>query len=1014
MSYTADSHEEFLIAQVQTNQTIFTTQTPSIPNASDGVPYELGMKFRSAKAGEITAIRYWKAANETGSHVGKIWTATGTLLSSVTFTNESTSGWQQQTLNTPQSIAANTTYVISVNANSHFPITYNGLETTVTNGDLSSVADGNNGVFASQGSFPSSSYQNSNYFRDVVFVVTSSQTITKVSGDNQTGTAGTTLPAPLVAQVKDAAGNPQSGVTINFTVDSGGGSVSPTSAVTDTNGQASTVLTLGAAPGAIEPVINTVSATASGIGSVTFSATANPTGNPTTQTLFTNQVPGISNASDGVAYELGTKFQSSAGGQITAIRYWKAPSETGTHVGKIWTAGGQVLATVNFTNESASGWQQQELSTPVYIDPNTTYVVSVNCNSHFALTYNQLANSVVNGPLRTVADGNNGVYGSFNSFPTSSYQNSNYFRDIVFIVSSTVNKVSGDNQSGTVGSTLPNPLVIRVENSAGNPQAGVTVSFTVDSGGGSVSPNIAVTNSSGLASTSLTLGSIPSGPNNAVVVTATASGIGSVIFTAKAIPENPNAIYLENLQQGTTNWKITNQAFNEIAGYATATSVNKGGSLPIKVSLAQSGQFTVDVYRLGYYGGRGGRLVASSGLLNGITQPAGTLNSTTRLFECNWSTSYTIAVGANWTSGLYIAKLTDQRTGKQSQIWFVVRDDSSNSKILFQSSFTTFLAYSNTGGYSLYSFNSIGGQRAFKISYDCPFSQTGVGFGEFNNIFRWEYNMVRWLESQSYDVSYITNMDVQNNSQLLQQHQVFLSVGHDEYWSLEERNHVEQARNSGVNLGFFSANTCYWRVRFENSTSGVADRVMACYKDAWNLDPVAAQNSSAATNKFRSPQNNKPESALLGVMYVGDIDIVYGGFDFVIKNSNHPYYANTGLNNGDRLSQLVGFEWDAINPNASPNGLEILAESQSPQAPDNVELEGFPAGTNPRVSHAVRYVAASGAKVFATGSIQWMWGLDSDGVSTPREDLRAKQIAVNILADMGAKPLTPDPDIIVP
>lgn len=485
-----------------------------------------------------------------------------------------------------------------------------------------------------------------------------------------------------------------------------------------------------------------------------------------------------------------------------------------------------------------------------------------------------------------------------------------------------------------------------------------------------------------------------------------------------------NAIVLENQKPGTTAWKITNQATTEIAGYASATSVNKGGALPIKISLAQRGNYTLDVYRLGYYGGAGGRLITSSGTRFGFNQPIPRAERGTLLIQCNWQTSFTVRTGADWTSGLYIAKLTDQRTGKQSQVWFVVRDDNSTSDILFQSSFTSFLAYNNFGGRSLYGFGNADGQRAFKVSFDRPFAQTTLAAptpnstGEFNNLLRWEYNMVRWLESQGYDISYVTGVDIHSSTPArLRQHKLFLSVGHDEYWSLEQRNTIEQARDTGLNLCFFSANTAYWRVRFENSNTGVPNRVMVCYKDDWPQDPVAANNPAAATNKFRSPQINRPENALLGVMYVADKDEVYGGYDFVISNSADPYYANTGLQNGDRLPRLVGFEWDAvINNGLSPNGLVVLSQSPFPadQLPLSATDADLPAGTDPLIANAVRYTAASGAKVFATGSIQWMWGLDSADVQSPREDPRAKQIAVNVLADMGARPLTPTGNVVVP
>jgi hypothetical protein len=1005
--------------------TVFTNQAPSISDFTDGVPYELGMKFRSSTGGQINTIRFWKAPSETGTHTGKIWTAAGTLLESVTFSNETASGWQEEALSTPVTIQADTTYVVSVNINSYYVATYDELASPIVNGDLSSVADGNNGVFnGTAGAFPSNSYRNTNYYRDIDFVAVVLPTITKVSGDNQTGATGATLPDPLVVQVKDGAGNPQSGVTVNFAVTSGGGSVSPASAVTNANGEASTTLTLGASPGAILPVTNRVSATADEIGSVTFSATANPPGNA--QSVLTTQSPSNANATDSVPYELGMKFRSAKGGQISAVRFWKAASETGTHVGKIWTAGGTLLESVTFTNETTSGWQEQLLETPVTIQPNTTYVVSINVNSHYVITYSELGNSIVNGDLSSVADGNNGVYNvSPNSFPTSSYQNSNYYCDIAFLVGSNLVKVSGDNQIGAVGSVLPNSLVVRVVNSQNNPQSGVTVNFAVTSGGGSVSPTSAVTNSSGEASTVLTLGSVPTGTDG-VVVTATADGIGSATFSATATPTNPNPIYLENLNSGTTNWKLVNRASGEIAGYASATSVNKGGTLDIKVSLGQPGQFTIDVYRLGYYRGTGGRLMASSGSLNGTTQPACTLDPDTRLVECNWSTSYTVQVGNNWTSGLYVAKLTDQATGKIAHVWFVVRDDSSTADIVFQSAVSCVLAYSTTGGYSLYSFNSIGGQRAFKVSYDRPFSQASYQESyEFDTMLRWEYNMVRWLESQAYNVTYTDNMQVHSNGQSLLNHKVFLSVGHDEYWSKEMRDAVEAARSAGINLGFFSANTCYWRVRFENSTSAAGqvnpNRVMACYKQDWASDPVPQQQgSSAATNKFRSVQNQRPENALLGIMYGSDTTHLYGGYNYVVTNSSDPYYANTGLQNGDQINLLVGYEWDFIvNNGSSPAGLVTLSESTVQPAallPTFDEPPGeqtLPANQDFTKAHSVRYTAG-GAKVFASGTNQWSWGLDSDDVSPAREDNRVKQITVNILADMGARPQTPNANLIVP
>lgn len=894
-------------AASSTTQSVFTTQTPELPDASDATAYEMGMKFRAARAGRITAVRYWKAPSDSGLHTGKIWSETGTLLASVDFTAETASGWQQQTLPSALTIQANSTYVVSVNVTTHYAFTNGGLTTSIVNGDLSSLADGNNGVFGTPGAFPASSFGNSNYFRDVVFVVD---------------------------------------------------------------------------PNAPPPP-------------------------PSGQSLFTSQTPLLGSASDGVPYELGMKFRSSRSGQITAIRYWRANSDAGTHTGRIWSASGTLLASVVFSNESASGWQQQALANPLPIQANTVYVVSVNIALNYPFTLSGLANAIVNGDLSSVADGNNGVHGSPGTFPTNSYQSSNYFRDVVFIADTvpSIVKVSGDNQNGTAGSVLPNPFVVSVRDANNIPMPGVPVTFSVTSGAGNVTPTNTITDGSGQASATLTLGT-----SGATAVTAAATGVGSTVFNAVV----QNATYLENQLPGSTGWRMVNPVSTsvpEIAGYANATSVNRGGSLAFKISVSQSSQYAIDVYRLGYYAGAGGRHIASFGPIAGTTQvPCAITDPTTKLIECNWNTSFTLNVGSDWTSGLYLANLTVQGTGKQSQIWFVVRDDSSHSDLLFQSSFTTFLAYNNYGDnerHSLYYFNSTGSQRAFKVSFDRPFGQVTIDPQRYDKLTTYEHNMVRWLESQSYDVTYVTNVDVHASPGLLLQHKTFLSVGHDEYWSLEMRNAVEQARDAGVNLGFFTANAAYWRVRFEPSSSGEPNRVMACYKD-----PTLAVDPVAPTYLWRGPENNRPENALLGVMYVGDDPFnFYGGYDFIVANSTDPYYNNTGLTDGAHLSELVGYEWDAIvNNGFTPPGLTVLSQS----APVANGVAPYPPGLNGAISNAVRYTAPSGAKVFSTGSIQFMWGLDSDGIAPARVDPRLKQFVINVLASMGARPLTPDVGLVVP
>jgi glucose/arabinose dehydrogenase len=202
--------------------TLFTNQTPTQANFTDGTgsagDYELGMEFQSAKTGTIDAIRYYKSASETGSHAGKIWSSTGQLLASVSFTNEAASGWQQQTLATPLTITANTKYVVSVNTNTHYAISENGLSKTITNGDLSAIADDSNGVFNfAPGLFPNQSWNNSNYFRDVVF----SDSPTTALRDNSTIFVNEAAGTATVTAVR--TGNTQERITLEYTTNEIGG-----------------------------------------------------------------------------------------------------------------------------------------------------------------------------------------------------------------------------------------------------------------------------------------------------------------------------------------------------------------------------------------------------------------------------------------------------------------------------------------------------------------------------------------------------------------------------------------------------------------------------------------------------------------------------------------------------------------------------------------------------------------------------------------------------------------------
>jgi Carbohydrate binding module (family 35) len=444
----------------------------------------------------------------------------------------------------------------------------------------------------------------------------------------------------------------------------------------------------------------------------------------------------------------------------------------------------------------------------------------------------------------------------------------------------------------------------------------------------------------------------------------------------------PTVIQRENAKtvaQGVTaEWRMANYASNhEIEGYASATSVARGGTIKFYVNTIDP-SYTLKVYRLGWYGSLGGRLMQPAATLAGTAQPpCPVVDAATSLLECNWNVSYSLTIPNNtadptdWASGYYVAKLIGS-SGKQSYMTFVVRDDSRASDLLMQAAVTTYQAYNNWGqtpitatnlypGKSVYGFNSTNGLAATKVSFNRPYVSDSAGYGA-GQLFAYELRMARFLEREGYDVTYSTNIDTHTNGSRLLSYKGFLSVGHDEYWTKQMRDAVQGARNGGVNLGFFGANAAYWQIRLEPSTAaGDANRTIVSYK--YVTDPLTATNPTETTTQFRLAPVNRPEAELVGVMY----DYSPVNADIVISNCLPWICAGTNLVNGSHLVGMLGYEVDRLDA-SSPANIQVIGTS--PYAIPDITPGAF------RNSHMTYYQAASGAGVFATGSMSWNYGLD--------------------------------------
>ncbi len=335
-----------------------------------------------------------------------------------------------------------------------------------------------------------------------------------------------------------------------------------------------------------------------------------------------------------------------------------------------------------------------------------------------------------------------------------------------------------------------------------------------------------------------------------------------------------NRVVCENSQPGTDPgvWDIRGAGDASIQGFATDISVNVGQRVDFKIDTDASA-YTIDIYRMGYYGGLGARKVASvtpSAVLPQV-QPTCVTDVATDLYDCgNWGVSASWDVPATAVSGVYIAHLK-RSTGGGSHITFIVRDDASTSEVVFQTADPTWQAYNTYGGADFYGGGSHG--RAYRVSYNRPVLTRGRENGR-DFFMSSEYAMVRFMERNGYDVSYIAGVDTDRRGGLLRNHKVFLSVGHDEYWSKGQRANVEAARAAGVHLQFLSGNEVYWKTRYQPSIDGsnTAYRTLTSYKETWanaKIDPDPEWTGTWRDPRYAPTSRGAgvPENALTGTQY---------------------------------------------------------------------------------------------------------------------------------------------------
>jgi hypothetical protein len=446
------------------------------------------------------------------------------------------------------------------------------------------------------------------------------------------------------------------------------------------------------------------------------------------------------------------------------------------------------------------------------------------------------------------------------------------------------------------------------------------------------------------------------------------AGLGSAMMPLNgfASPEQTKKkkaglIEAENSKPGTVEWQLQFTGFDtpvtmasypmvrylrsmSVEGFVSKTSVLPGESIDFKVSMDPPGKFLIDIYRMGYYGGTGGRHMARLGSFTGRPQ-AVPMMTIERLRECNWETATTFTIPNDWPSGVYLGKLSrDEPFGKQSYVIFVVKEHR-KSDVLCQVSDLTWQSYNKWPGRdSLYDDGSTSvwytGPNV-RVSFDRPYAKycqlleapLSAGSGEY---LLWEHPMTYCLEQQGYDVTYCSNLDLHFDPDILSLSKVFLSVGHDEYWTRKMFDEATKARDNGLSLAFFCGNSVGGELMLYDSFNGVPGRAFA-----------------------KTPNVTfKDEEKLMGITSHG---VGYG--DWIVKNSGNWVYEGTGMKDGDKIPAIIGWEFHGP-PMPEIKGLEILADSPLSQS---------------LIPHAaVVYPCPKGNWVFNAGTIWW-----SDGLSQP-------------------------------
>lgn len=455
-----------------------------------------------------------------------------------------------------------------------------------------------------------------------------------------------------------------------------------------------------------------------------------------------------------------------------------------------------------------------------------------------------------------------------------------------------------------------------------------------------------------------------------------AASIAAAALAQAQVTAKRTLIADENRKPGALDWQLTRVRLDKtgghrspaIEGYCSRQSVKAGESLDIMVSTDPASRFNIEVFRMGYYGGRGARQMFSLGPLAGGKQPDPPIGEL-RLRECQWEPSLTLKIPADWPSGVYLGRLTTvpdkaDQPYWQSYVVFIVRDERP-ADFLFQCSDNTWQAYNKwPDDFSLYTDPRGAHAVGVAASFDRPYGKysqiyehpLSIGSGEF---LLWEFPLAYWMEQHGYDVTYCANADCLEAGNITRC-KTFLSVGHDEYWDPRQYDAVQAAIAGGTNALWLCGNSVFGVTPFSPSSSGKAKRILTRTGIYGGLTDAEIEASiSVFTKDWKRDVRN--EADLIGARSIVPFN---GGGDWTCAKPAHWIFEGTGMKKGDAVRGLVG--WEHHGAPAKIPGLEVVAEGTV-----------WRGGTTPAHWTATVFHGPKKNLVFNAATIWWAQGLSS-------------------------------------